>query len=161
MCEEIHRQESLHTYHFCIVRRSSMLGKFTLLWLNLYCTNASNVMKVYIAITLYRAKECQESLHRYRFVLRKASDVRKVYIDITLYTKTYNVMKFYIAITFVLATDIQCQKSLHYYHFCIGRRQPMSRKSKLLSLYNIVRGHKMTGKSASLSFCIVQRIWCH
>ena len=41
-----------------------------------------------------------------------------------------------IVITFVLCEDIQCQESLHCYHFNTVHRHPMSGKSTLLSLLN-------------------------
>ncbi len=48
--------------------------------------------------------------------------------------QTSNIRKIYIAHTFVLYEDIQCQESLHCNHFCIVHRHPMSGKSTLLSL---------------------------
>ena len=119
-CEDIQCQESLHCYHFRILRRHPMSGKSTLLSL-LYFTKTSNVRKVYI--------------HCYHFYIlrRHLMSGNSTLLSLLYFAKTSNVRKLHIAITFVFYEDIQCQESLHCYHFCISRRHPMSGKSTLLS----------------------------
>ena len=118
----------------------------------LYCAKASNVSKVYIAITFVLFKDVHPMSVKLKititFVLcAKTSNVKKVYIVITfvlcdrrediqyqrslhcmvslLYcAKTTNVRKVYIGITFVPCEDIQCQRTLYWdwYHFYIVRK---------------------------------------
>ncbi len=103
LCKDIQCQESLHCYHFCIVRRHPMAGKSTLLSL-LYCAKTSNGRKGYIVITFVLCEDIQqqESLHcyHYHFCIVRRNPMAEVFIAM---------------ITSVLCEDVQCQESLHCY----------------------------------------------
>ena len=104
----IQRQEILHCYHLCILRKHSMAGNPSLLsFLN--HTKTSNVRKDYIAITF-------ES-----------------------WPKTFNVRKVYIAITFVVYENIQWHESLHCFHKDIQCQES-------LHCFHLLRKHPLTGK---------------
>ncbi len=127
--KDIQCQESLHCYHFYIVRRQPMPGKPKFLSL-LYCAKTTNARKVSIAITLSLCEDfqCQESLHCYHFWIiqrhqlqgkssllsflysAKTSNARKVYIDHFCCVKISNDRKVYIAITFVFKKTSNTKK---------------------------------------------------
>ncbi len=81
----------------------------------------------------------------------KKSNARKVLIVVIfVFTK----------ILIVLRTDIQCQESVHYYHYCIEQRHPMSGKSILLSLLYCAQTSNVRKIYFSITFVLWTDIQC-
>ncbi len=66
----------------------------------------------------------------------------------------------YIAITFVLFNDNQCQESLHCYHFYIVQRHPMSGKCTLLLLLYCAQTSKVRKVYIAITFILRKDIQC-